>query len=242
MSAYEDYTAVAADYDRTRIPIGVEIILGCLAAATGGGGGRRRAIVPSRARCRVRDGQLRGRPPPPRRRHRRGGSQPFDARSRSGEARPAAGMSGHPPRGEPRVPPLRGRELRRGDGEPGAPPPSRFPGRGPAAPPSCARRARARPPAGRGGGRQHLLPRADPGGMVVRGAGPGRGGDDVWASPGHRGPDPPPRRSRPRAPRPVRAVRRAHARRRVLRRPRAPRPRRGGAWRLAVVGRFRGGA
>ena len=33
MSAYEDYTAVAADYDRTRVPIGVEIILGCLAAA-----------------------------------------------------------------------------------------------------------------------------------------------------------------------------------------------------------------
>ena len=35
MSAYEDYTAVAVDYDRTRIPIGVEIILGCLAAAGG---------------------------------------------------------------------------------------------------------------------------------------------------------------------------------------------------------------
>lgn len=35
MSAYEDYTAVAADYDRTRVPVGVEIILGCLAAATG---------------------------------------------------------------------------------------------------------------------------------------------------------------------------------------------------------------
>ena len=35
MSAYEDYTAVAADYDRTRIPVGVEIILGCLAAARG---------------------------------------------------------------------------------------------------------------------------------------------------------------------------------------------------------------
>ena len=33
MSAYEDYTAVSADYDRTRVPIGVEIILGCLAAA-----------------------------------------------------------------------------------------------------------------------------------------------------------------------------------------------------------------
>ena len=30
MSAYEDYTAVSADYDRTRVPIGVEIILGCL--------------------------------------------------------------------------------------------------------------------------------------------------------------------------------------------------------------------
>ena len=36
MSAYEDYTAVSADYDRTRVPIGVEIILGCLAAASGG--------------------------------------------------------------------------------------------------------------------------------------------------------------------------------------------------------------
>ena len=34
MSAYENYTAVADDYDRTRVPIGVEIILGCL--ATGG--------------------------------------------------------------------------------------------------------------------------------------------------------------------------------------------------------------
>ena len=30
MSAYEDYTEVSADYDRTRVPIGVEIILGCL--------------------------------------------------------------------------------------------------------------------------------------------------------------------------------------------------------------------
>ena len=35
MSAYENYTAVAADYDRTRVPIGVEIILGCLASASG---------------------------------------------------------------------------------------------------------------------------------------------------------------------------------------------------------------
>ena len=32
MSAYENYTAVSADYDRTRIPVGVEIILGCLAS------------------------------------------------------------------------------------------------------------------------------------------------------------------------------------------------------------------
>ena len=32
MSAYENYTAGSADYDRTRIPVGVEIILGCLAA------------------------------------------------------------------------------------------------------------------------------------------------------------------------------------------------------------------
>jgi len=30
MSAYENYTAVSANYDRTRVPIGVEIILGCL--------------------------------------------------------------------------------------------------------------------------------------------------------------------------------------------------------------------
>ena len=35
MSAYENYTAVSADYDRTRVPIGVEIILGCLAAGGG---------------------------------------------------------------------------------------------------------------------------------------------------------------------------------------------------------------
>ena len=32
MSAYENYAAVSADYDRTRVPIGVEIILGCLAS------------------------------------------------------------------------------------------------------------------------------------------------------------------------------------------------------------------
>ena len=32
MSAYENYTAVSEDYDRTRIPVGVEIILGCLAS------------------------------------------------------------------------------------------------------------------------------------------------------------------------------------------------------------------
>ena len=32
MSAYENYTAVSADYDRTRVPVGVEIILGCLAS------------------------------------------------------------------------------------------------------------------------------------------------------------------------------------------------------------------
>jgi len=31
VSAYENYTAVAADYDRTRVPVGVRIILGCLA-------------------------------------------------------------------------------------------------------------------------------------------------------------------------------------------------------------------
>ena len=37
VSAYEDYTAVSADYDRTRVPVGVEIILGCLAAAAAGG-------------------------------------------------------------------------------------------------------------------------------------------------------------------------------------------------------------
>ena len=35
MSAYENYTAVSADYDRTRVPVGVEIILGCLAASGG---------------------------------------------------------------------------------------------------------------------------------------------------------------------------------------------------------------
>ena len=37
MSAYEDYTAVSADYDRTRVPVGVEIILGCLASVAAGG-------------------------------------------------------------------------------------------------------------------------------------------------------------------------------------------------------------
>lgn len=35
MSAYENYTAVSAHYDRTRVPVGVEIILGCLAAGGG---------------------------------------------------------------------------------------------------------------------------------------------------------------------------------------------------------------
>lgn len=35
MSAYENYAAVSADYDRTRVPIGVEVILGCLAARGG---------------------------------------------------------------------------------------------------------------------------------------------------------------------------------------------------------------
>ena len=32
MSAYENYTAVSSDYDCTRVPVGVEIILGCLAS------------------------------------------------------------------------------------------------------------------------------------------------------------------------------------------------------------------
>ena len=32
MSAYENYTAVSEDYDHTRIPVGLEIILGCLAS------------------------------------------------------------------------------------------------------------------------------------------------------------------------------------------------------------------
>lgn len=31
MSSYTDYTAVSQNYDRTRVPVGVEIILGCLA-------------------------------------------------------------------------------------------------------------------------------------------------------------------------------------------------------------------
>ena len=35
MSAYENYTTVAAHYDRIRVPIGIEIILGCLAASHG---------------------------------------------------------------------------------------------------------------------------------------------------------------------------------------------------------------
>ena len=50
MSAYENYTAVSADYDRTRIPVGVEIILGCLAS----GGRSSRLAAP--ARRRMRDG------------------------------------------------------------------------------------------------------------------------------------------------------------------------------------------
>ena len=40
MSAYENYTAVSADYDRTRVPVGVEIILGCLASGSLASGGR----------------------------------------------------------------------------------------------------------------------------------------------------------------------------------------------------------
>ena len=40
MSAYENYTAVSADYDRTRVPVGVEIILGCLASGSLAAGGR----------------------------------------------------------------------------------------------------------------------------------------------------------------------------------------------------------
>ena len=43
MSAYENYTSVSADYDRTRIPVGVEIILGCI-AASGGDPGRLRLL------------------------------------------------------------------------------------------------------------------------------------------------------------------------------------------------------
>ena len=33
MSAYEDYTRVSADYDATRVPVGLEVILGCLSAS-----------------------------------------------------------------------------------------------------------------------------------------------------------------------------------------------------------------
>ena len=47
MSAYEDYTAVSADYDRTRVPIGVEIILGCLSV----GGGDRASLRVLDAGC-----------------------------------------------------------------------------------------------------------------------------------------------------------------------------------------------
>ena len=31
MSNYEDYTNTSGNYDRTRLPVGVEIITGCLA-------------------------------------------------------------------------------------------------------------------------------------------------------------------------------------------------------------------
>ena len=33
MSAYEDYTRVSADYDATRVPVGLEVILGCLSTS-----------------------------------------------------------------------------------------------------------------------------------------------------------------------------------------------------------------
>ena len=35
MSAYENYTKASADYDRTRVPVGIEVILGCLSALGG---------------------------------------------------------------------------------------------------------------------------------------------------------------------------------------------------------------
>ena len=108
---------------------------------------RRPALLAARARRRMRDGKLCGRPPPPRGRHRRGRSQPLDARSRPREARPRTGMPGWPPRSGDRGAALRGRALRRGDGEPGAPPSSRLVARRTATTAPGARRDRARPPA-----------------------------------------------------------------------------------------------
>ena len=88
MSAYEDYTAVSADYDRTRIPIGIEIILGCLAAS----GRPLTSLHLLDAGC--GDRQLHRGSPPARGGNRRGGPESLDAGRRAGEGRPHSGMSG----------------------------------------------------------------------------------------------------------------------------------------------------
>ena len=72
---------------------------------------------------RMRDGQLCRRASSQGRRARCGGREPVDARRRPSEARWRAGVSGRPARGGHRCAAVRGCELRRGDGEPGAAPP-----------------------------------------------------------------------------------------------------------------------
>ena len=96
MSAYENYTAVSEDYDRTRIPVGLEIILGCLASV-----GR------SLASLRLLDaGCGTGSYCAALRRY--AGAidavdlKPVDARCGTGKARRQAGMPGRPARGRHR--------------------------------------------------------------------------------------------------------------------------------------------
>ena len=114
MSAYENYTAVSEDYDRTRIP-------GRVGDHPGLSGVRRTlARFASSARRRMRDGQLLRCAASVRRRNRRGGPKPVDARCGTDKARRQAGMPGRPARGRHRRAAVRGRLLRRGDGEPGA--------------------------------------------------------------------------------------------------------------------------
>ena len=115
MSAYENYTAVSADYDRTRIPVGVEIILGCLAS----GGRSLGSLRLLDAGCGTGSYCAALRPYA-------GAIDAVDLNpSMLGVAR--AKLEGTPDvrspcSGRHRRAAVRGRLLRRGDGEPGAPP------------------------------------------------------------------------------------------------------------------------